>query len=256
MRFDRNRARLELTNDELKTLVRLAVGDVDAATCDESWSAEGIVDGSRVHPVAAGMAIVAVEPDRGVAIERFDGKEMAPLWIGFDEHGRATLTEPTTDGRISIVATQISLMPALVIQALRLNPAKPRGDGRAAMTVTAGDIDDVLAQLGSGAPETPTGEDPPVIESLLSSFDSAWRATGSWRGQPGDLSMTILDAGSHGLWLVDTDRERDAVADRETPVCLTPVTVAEVTSVLGDVVTGRTTPPRGPGDDLTESVDR
>ncbi len=112
--------------------------------------------------------------------------------------------------------------------------------------------DDVDAESST----TRSGGEAPGVESLLSSFDSAWRATGSWRGQPADLSMTVLDAGSSGLWIVDTDRAHDGTTDRATRVRLTPGTVAEVTSKLGDVVTGRTTPPNGSDGDLSGSAGR
>jgi len=248
MRFDRNRSRLELSNEQMKELVRMAAGDLDPSTCAQEWVDAGIVVDGEVHPVAGGMIAVALDAPRASSIRRFDGSDMAPLFVGIDQHGRATMTEAAgfgaSDGAAAwITATRIELLPALLMQAVRLHAGIPSPEGREAFSITAAELDETLMRLsaGEGAPnEVRADSEECALDRLLQAFESGWEAAGGWQRQAADSFVTVLNAGVLGLWFVDTGRvEGGEMIDRNKASCLVPCTVAEATARLGDVVTGR-----------------
>lgn len=215
MRFDPFRARLDIDVDGLRSLVLMACGDLDPADAGPQWGEAGIVVGSQLHPVVAGLAKVAIAPHRAVAIERLTEHGIAPLHIGWESNGRATLTEAGRDGEVAITATHLELLPALVLQALRFRPGAVV-PGRAPVRVETDDLADLPVAIGQ--------------------VRHAWRATGSWQAASADGSATVVDAGERGLWFGEPDPH-----DGHSLI-LVPAPPDDVVDRLGDIVTGRRSP--------------
>jgi hypothetical protein len=239
--FNETRQRLELSPDELGVLVRLATGRQSEPP--DGWADAGVVADATVHPVAAAMALVAVAPDRAVAIERLAGAAIVPLMVGWHRSGRATLTEhrPTEhgDGDLTIEATHFELLPALLSQAIGLEPGSA-DDARCPIETTAGLIDDAIVDLAEGG-VFGSLEAPDELLALLRNGRLVVRATGSWQGAAADSSVTLVVAGVEGTWVVERD---GTTADRDSPVRLVPVSPSTAMARLGDVVTGRGVPRR------------
>lgn len=249
--FDPIRRRLDLSPDELTRLTRHVV-ERASETAPTEWADSGLLHDGAVHPVAAAMAVVATAPDRSVAIERLTDAAVDPLMIGWDRSGRATLTEhhadggargDVVDGHLSITATHVELMPALVLQAIGLHPDQPAAT-RGRIVATAGTIDDVVVDLSAGGVLGSLSASDDLL-AVTRSCERIVRATGSWRGATTDSSVTLLLAGTEGVWLVEHDHDQAAVApERSAVVRLEPIDLATATARLGDVVTGRSTPSR------------
>ncbi|MEZ5406955.1 MAG: hypothetical protein R2761_02955 [Acidimicrobiales bacterium] len=225
MLFDPIRATLVATEDELADLAaRAARGD------------EGL------HPTVAGIVAVVGAPARSVVIERFDQGLVAPLFVAFDGKGRAVVTEGAgdVDGRaaLSMTATHLELLPALLSQALRLHAGLPSASRRP-LEATAGQIE--AAWAGAAGMAGAAGVAEPGLAAVLAAMTHGWRASGSWAGAEIDRSATVMSAGAEGLWHVD----RGPADHGPVPIGpddrieLRPVTVAEARALLGDVVTGR-----------------
>lgn len=227
--FDRNRARLTLTSEDLRALVRLATNTDDPTTAGRRWTDAAVVVDGVVDPVAAAMALVAVEPHRAIALERFDGATSASLYVGWDPAGRVTITEAADGDHLAITATHRELLPALLLQALRIHPDLPSPD-RVPLVVPARLVDAALAGRSSEGGDRSV---PDELRAVMDAFSHGWRATGSWRGRAADDTMTVVDTGTLGLWMV-------TATDDEQVIHLGPVTVAEAVARLGDVVSGRT----------------
>jgi len=227
MLFDPIRATLVATDDELAEL------------------AARQADGGEVHPTVAGIVALLASPRRSVAIERFDHGLVTPLFVAFDERGRAVLTEGAGDDGLAMTATHLELLPALLSQALRLHAGLPGGDRRE-LVATAAQIEAALAGAGGGdaeAPDLPAGDDP-ELSAVLAAMTHGWRASASWAGAGIDRSATVMSAGDRGLWHVDRGPADHGPAPigPDDRVTLRPVTVAEARALLGDVVTGRRRP--------------
>lgn len=253
MYYDRNRATLHLTRSQLKELLHASASG-NVVDAPPEWEDGRVLLDGEIDPIVASIARVALNGDRTVVIERFDGDEVAPVWLAWDRAFRATVTEqgvrsaggdaPTDDDvEMAITATQFELLPGLVRQLVRLHPRLPVAK-RSALTTTAGVIDDILLAFAAGDDPPASGAtwaSDPDLAAVLGASSHAWRASGNWRTQPTDNSMTVLDASTEGLWIINRPAP-DAPADRETPVTLLPATPEEVTARLGDVVTGRAAP--------------
>ena len=255
--LDQRQRRLRLPPSQLGALAQLATAQ-QRADIPDHWVDAGIVADGEVHPIAAAVALVAVAPDRAIAIERLAGASIAPLMVGWDRFGRATMTEhePADDGRVdgeeretdseaaeggaagdghlTITATHFELLPALLLQAVGLFPDHPAAAGDRIDT-TAGVIDDAIADLARGG-VFGSLEAPDALIAVLEHGETVLRATGSWAGRPADTSITLLLAGTRGVWLVERD---DPTPSRDTVVQLVPSDVATAAALLGDVVTGR-----------------
>jgi hypothetical protein len=235
--------RLELTPDELRALARLATGDLAPDDVPHGWVDAGLVADGAVHPVAAAMALVAIAPERAVAIERLAGDSIVPLMVGWHRSGRATLTEHVPsddgDGRLVVTATHVELLPALLMQAIGLQPDQPPAS-RPPIETTAGVIDDAIVELAQGGVVAALAA-PDDLLAVLDHGELVMRATGSWQGDLADASVTLLMAGHEGVWMIERDT---TTRSRETEVRLRPTDVATAVARLGDVVTGRTAPRR------------
>ncbi len=227
MLFDPIRATLVATDDELVDLA------AQAGRGDES-----------LHPTVAGIVAVLGAPARSVVIERFDRGLVAPLFVAFDDRGRAVLTEGAgeADGKaaLSMTATHLELLPALLSQALRLHAGLPAAN-RHPLAATAGQIEAAMAGSGAAGVAGVAGVAEPGLAAVLTEMTHGWRASGCWGGAEIDRSVTVMSAGDEGLWHVD----RGPADFGPVPIGpddrfdLRPVTVAEARALLGDVVTGR-----------------
>ncbi len=249
MQFDPIRATLVATDDEL---AELAAPKTEAG------------DGVQLHPTAAGIVALLASPCRSVAIERFDRGLVSPLFVAFDERGRAVLTEGAGHDRLAMTATHLELLPALLSQALRLHAGLSAGD-RQEVTATAAQIQAALAgaegaeaRHDTGAADAepgpagqaaagpePTGSLAAAEQdraAVLGAMTHGWRASASWAGADIDRSVTVMSAGDRGLWHVDRGPADHAPLPigPDDRVTLRPVTAAQARSLLGDVVTGHT----------------
>ncbi len=224
MLFDPIRATLVATDDELEDLA------ARAGRGDES-----------LHPTVAGIVVVLGAPARSVVIERFERGLVAPLFVAFDRQGRAVVTDGAGDvagkAALSMTATHLELLPALLSQALRLHTGLPAA-GRHPLAATAGQIEAAMAG-GEAA-----GVTEPGLAAVLAEMTHGWRASGCWAEAEIDRSVTVMSAGDKGLWHVDrgTADLGPVPIGPDDRLDLRPVTVAEARALLGDVVTGRRAP--------------
>lgn len=244
MLFDPITATLVATDDELAELTDRAGG-----------GEEGL------HPTVAGIVGVLAAPARSVVIERFDGGVVAPLFVAFDQRGRAVLTEGAGGAgdaagaaagqpALAMTATHLELLPALLSQALRLHAGLP-APSRPALTATAGQIEAALAVPAPTLPAPAPGAErveaggtevaEPRLVEVLGTMTHGWRASGCWGRGETDRSVTVMSCGPHGLWHVDRGPgdHGPVPIGPDDRVDLRPVTVAEARVLLGDVVTGR-----------------
>ncbi|MBY5161279.1 hypothetical protein [Salsipaludibacter albus] len=242
--LERGDARLTVPNERLVDLAQLATGTASAVP--EDLVDAGLVDpDGTVEPLVAAMATLAVAPVRATVVERFDGTVMKPLFVAWGAGGRATLSEPDAQGNVVVTATQLRLVPALLLQWTNLQ-ARAEPEGRSPLTTTAHDLD-ALLRPGDGRPV------PAALDRLADAWRLAWRATGSWGEHDADTVVTVVDTGTDGVWVVDHPPRS---GDEDVPVTLEPVTVARATELLGDVVTGRRADPPPRSDTAAREDDR
>jgi hypothetical protein len=248
MYFDRNRATLVAGPQELAELAAHVIGGESPADGLQSWRDANVMAGDSVDPTVAGLVALLERPVRSVMLEQFDGSLVTVTFVAFDRAGRATIMSGVGDDLLSVTATRFDLLPAMLTQILRLNP-DPELGARAPVVTTAGVVDAVLqgndpsavgnqppspAPVGSGA-EAACGP-----AEVLGSFRYGWRASGCWQAKQTDASITVMQAGPLGLWTVAHDAQTPGTTPTpETEVRLEPSTMADATSLLGDVVTGR-----------------
>lgn len=228
-----NLMQMVLSYDDLLQLAAVQAGDLAPAEAPESLRAAGIVTPDGAHPVAGSLVEVAVAPARSVVVERFDGATVAPMFVGWLPDGRTTTTTTDADGAALVTATDLSLLRHLLRQWLVLLDRPTPAERAVVRTDTA--VIDAAWPAGGG---DPTGD--PELDAILGSWRLAWRATGNWAERPTDQSVTVVDAGPNGWWQVRHDA-LPVAQPREGPVqvALVPMTLDEVMSALGDVVTGR-----------------
>jgi hypothetical protein len=232
MIYERLDSRLRLTVAELDRMVDVVSG---AATGPPAhWCASGVLVDGALHPAVAAMVSVAVRPLRCTLVERFDTERAAPIRIGWQSSGLATVTE-VSDDQVTISASNLELLPSFVTGLLRLYPSRGQVDGPPIVT-TAGAIDDTI--MAVAATDQPVTSSTTPLAEVLTRFVSGWRVTGGWRDTPADTTMTVLDAGTGGLWEVE-DTSVDSPARRSIGVVLRPASAAGLLVSVGDVVTGR-----------------
>ena len=242
MYFDRNNATLLASADDLTKLAEFSAADSGAIPAD--WQEVNVAAGDRLDPTVAGIVEIMNRPLRSIALERFDGESVDVMFIAWDRAGRATMANGIGQDSLSITATQFDLLPALLTQAVRLNPSTAPAV-RQPITTTAG----VVQQAIAGGP----GVDGPLVDgetsdedlvAVLGALRHAWRASGSWQGKATDASITVLSAGDEGLWAVSHDASTPgSQANADTVVRLEPCNPSDISRLLGDVVTGRNSLP-------------
>ncbi len=136
---------------------------------------------------------------------------------------------------MAVTGTRLRDVPDLLARWTGLDTAVDV-EGRIPMQTTTSLVD-ALVSGGEVAEGKAEG-----LEGLVAAWRSGWRATGNWGDADADVGLTVVDAGDRGLWRVVHGGRRDV---EEVDVALVPVTVAVVLAGLGDVVTGRRSPPRG-----------
>ena len=232
--FNASLPRLVLTHDELIELARIATGVDAPATASTGLREAGLVDPELgVDPIAAKLAEVAVAAWRSVVLERFDGRTMTPLFVGWHPDGRATLSEPDAEGRVVVTGSQVQLLPALISQWLSLR-ARPELEGRTSIATTAGVID---THINGGGGVEPTGD--AALDGVIAKWRLSWRANGGYGESAPDISVTVVDTGDLGVWQVERS---GAAGTPDEVVTLVPITVKQALDLLGDVVTGRKSP--------------
>ncbi len=228
-----NLMQMALSYDDLLKLAAVHAGELSPAEAPETLREAGIVTSDGAHPVAGSLVEVAVAPARSVVVERFDGAMVAPMFVGWLPDGRATMTTIDAGGGALVTATDLSLLRHLLRQWLVLLD-RPTPAERAVVRTDTGVIDAAWPTGGGD----PTGD--PDLDAVLGSWQLAWRATGNWADRPTDKSLTVVDAGRNGWWQVRNE-DLSVSQPREEPVmvALVPMTLDDVMSALGDVVTGR-----------------
>ena len=126
MHFDANRATLVASPSEMDALVD-HVAEHGADSPIELWIDGGLTNysgkeggDSVLHPTVMGIAEVLGQPLRSVIIERFDGQIAVPMFVALDGRGRATITEGLGPDSLAVIATDLTLLPTLLSQSLRL----------------------------------------------------------------------------------------------------------------------------------------
>ena len=247
--FDRNRATLVASPDDLNALaahLTATAADAGGSTpaVPPGWVEGGLAVDGRIDPTVAGIVEIVDRPCRSVVLERFDGRIVDLLFVAWDRSGRVVMMDGAGGDRLAITATQFDLLPALLAQAVRLHP-RSRPGSAAPIVTTAGAVEAAMTGGEGGGAATAAGHG--GAATVLGSLRHAWRVTGSWTGRTSDRSLTVLAAADEGLWVVEHGAtEPGSTAGTDTPVRLSPITPAEITRLLGDVVTGRhRSPERG-----------
>lgn len=228
--FDASTATLTLDHDLLVELARLQDHQNPLSQASEPLVAAGLVGPDGVHALAGELARTAVAPLRATVVERFDGSELTPVFVGWTPDGGATITGVDAAGRARVSGLEISGLPEPMFRWTGLDMAVDR-DGRTTVRTTTAVLDALVTN--------PSWVDDPALTAIADAWVVAWRASGSWADGTVDRSLTVVDAGELGLWRVDhAPRTGTEVVD----ATLSPVTVTESRAALGDVVTGRRSP--------------
>lgn len=247
MYFDKSNATLLASADDLDQLTEYLATSADTrdslAIDIAEWEEANIADAGMIYPTVAGIVEIMHRPARSIAIERFDGELVDISFVAWDRKGRAVTTQGVGGDSLAMTATHFELLPALLSQTVRLNP-KSTQDNRAPLLTTAKAVDQALkAKPATQAKDSGGSLDDETVSApldILGSFVHSWRATGSWQARTADISLTVIDAGAKGLWRIERDSvEPGTQPTPEMEVRLIPCTGHQVTSKLGDVVTGR-----------------
>lgn len=256
MNYDPIRAMLAATSEELGRLLEVAIPEArdDSHSTDvpvthaadpellAEWGEANMMLGDRLHPTIVGMVGVLSRPTRSVLVERFSRNLVIPLFVAWDDRGRATLTDGIPGGDLLVEATSFDLLPPLLLHTLHVHRGIPAPD-RQPVTTNAARLEQIL---GGEAPDAGGGGEAAAdpLAPILADLRFAWRASGSWPGEEVDTSVTALSAGATGLWTVTHDaQDRAEPPSPDTEVTLTPSNAAELAAKLGDVVTGRVAVP-------------
>lgn len=240
MYFDKSRATIIGTPTEIDSLAAYSLTHTEGPL-EQEWIDGGLakVAGSdqqrSLDPTVAGILEVSAQPIRSVIIERFDGEIVTVSFVSWDSHGRVVMTEGAGEELLALTATEMSLLPSLLAQSLRLSAATIRGVGDP-VEVTAAQIDAMFTGQAHETGSENSNAEHTGIEDVLDSFRHAWRASGSWTGEETDTSLTVFSAGEQGLWRVnrpDGERSPDMLIGIE------PIDRQIAIDALGDVVTGR-----------------
>ncbi|MFS0886836.1 hypothetical protein [Aeromicrobium sp. 179-A 4D2 NHS] len=231
--LDETFLQLTVGYDDLLLLAEVHAGTTAPGDVPGRLREAGIVEGTGLNPVAAGLVEIAVAPARSVVVERFDGASLTPLFIGWRPDGRATTSTPDADGQVVVTATEFPLVRDQLRQWLGIFDREIVPDRQPVATDTSV-IDAAVSARGVRA----TGD--AALDDVIEQWRLAWRASGNWAQRPVDASVTIVDAGTQGWYRVD---HPPRTGDEQVDVTLVPLGLDEVLAVLGDVVTGRASQP-------------
>ncbi len=241
MDYDPIRSCVTATAAELETLSSLVAAGADPAVVD-TWLEAGLVatepgddeQSTLIHPTLAGIASLLGRPDRTITIERFaaaaDGGHVDVIVVAWDRHNRCIITEGVGDDRLLVTASQMKLLPALLSQALRINPDSLTSELPAVSTTAA----------AVAAVFDPKGKANTTTEGLefVAHISHAWRATASWVDQGTDSWLTVFHSAAEGFWSLGHNTAVGEALVPDTLVELSPLGPAEVLHRLGQVITG------------------
>lgn len=236
--FDELRSTLHLNGSALEALTTPASPEEASELAVGLAGSSGLRDGHPI-PTMLGIVDVLARPARSTLIERFVDGAVSLLFVSTDTAGRYILTDPQPElDETKVMATSLSLVPALLRQSLRLHGAHTTS-AIGPISTSVQNLDDILSGQLAPSSSAPAGQ---ALTAIADQMQHAWRASGSWADAPTDSSMTVLAAGSEGLWSVEHPEQRiGGTPQRDTEVMLTPRSSDEVIARLGDVVTGRKT---------------
>lgn len=241
MYFDQNRATLIAQSGDLDELAEFLASPTEQLP--EDWIEGGLAihnpgnTQALLNPTVVGIVEIMAAPVRSIVIERFDGQLVTLTFVAFDRRGRATVTEGVGPSEVSVTATDLSLLPALLAQSVRLGANSVAGEPPAIPTTVG-----VLEHIFSESTE-PTNVSDDRLRELLGSVQFAWRASGSWPDSDVDSSITVVACGELGLWSVAAESPSEDEPSPAMPITLTPTNRKLVLEKLGDVVTGRSRTP-------------
>lgn len=230
--LDETFVQLTIGYDDLLLLAEVHSGQKAPSDAPSRLRQAGLIGAGGVHPTAASLVEVAIGPVRSVVIERFDGSNLSPMFIGWMPDGRATTSVPDVDGSVVVTATEFALLRDQLRQWLAVFDRDVPTD-RAPVRTDTSIIDAAVSDRGVEL----TGD--PALDAIVEGWRLAWRANANWAERPIDISLTIVDAGPQGWYRVThPPRTGTEVVD----VTLEPLSLADVIETLGDVVTGRLSP--------------
>ena len=219
--------------DDLLLLAQVHAGTTAPGDVPGRLREAGLVEGTGLNPVAAGLVEIAVAPARSVVVERFDGADLTPLFIGWRPDGRATTSSPDAEGQVVVTATEFALLRDQLRQWLGIFDREIVA-GREPVSTDTSVIDAAVSARGVRA----TGD--AELDAVIGQGRLAWRANGNWAQRAVDAGVTIVDAGTQGWYRVD---HPPRTGNEQVDVTLVPLDLEAVLEVLGDVVTGRASQP-------------
>jgi hypothetical protein len=157
MFIDRNRAMLLASSEGLDALAARVAAD-GATPPDPQWFDAGILRPAgggeaaspELEPMVAGIVELVTRPTRSVVLERFADGNGEVTFVNWDTRGRVAVIEGAGEGLVSIVATDLKLLPGRMIHAVGLRTGAPASD-RPALTTTAAAIEAVLGGTAATA---------------------------------------------------------------------------------------------------------
>jgi len=227
--LDETFLQLTIGYDDLLLLAEVHAGTKAAGDVPGRLREAGLVEGTGLHPVAAGLVEVAVAPARSVVVERFDGASLTPMFIGWLPDGRATTSTPDESGAVVVSATEFTLLRDQLRQWLGIFD-REIVPGRQPIATDTTVIDAAVTARGVRT----TGD--AALDEVMEGWRIAWRANGNWAQRPIDAGVTVVDAGTQGWYRVD---HPPRTGNEPVDVTLVPLDLEGVLDVLGDVVTGR-----------------
>src|SRR5690606_30783152 len=95
--------------DDLLLMAEVHAGTTKSGDVPGRLREAGLVGPAGLNPVAAGLVEVAVAPARSIVVERFDGANLSPMFIGWLPDGRATTSSPDAERQVVVTATEFGL---------------------------------------------------------------------------------------------------------------------------------------------------
>ena len=228
-RLDETFLQLTVAYDDLLTLAEVHAGRVAPGDVPSRLRQAELVTATGLHPTVAGLVEVAVMPARSIVVERFDGGELTPMFVGWLPDGRAATSVPNADGDVVVTGTEVTLLRDQLRQWLAMFDREVAAN-RQVVTTNTTVIDAAMSVDGV----EPSGDE--SLDRVIAGWRLAWRATGNWAGQDVDATVTVVDAGDQGWFRVE---HPPRPGDEQVDVTLVPLSLDEAVALLGDVMTGR-----------------
>ena len=220
--LDESRTALVLSEEELAVATLLggepnhpSLGEPPAPDVIERLERAGIASGGRLWGYPARLLAVVAAPKLRVTVERFAAAETV-VDRAWSTERYGVWGEVTRERAIELTPVEPGLLPWAILRAVGLGPrARPKLDRPIALASSA--LDEAFERYAAGDREAAEAtleqsglgpDEQAVFLELLRNRRLSWRASSIWTdAELGERigSVTVIDGGDSGLWLVDHD---------------------------------------------------